>query len=210
MPFTLSHAAVAGPLARRGLVLSALIVGSMAPDFEYYLRLSLMSRWGHTLPGVFSFCLPCALAALWLFHRVLKWPLLGWLPPAHRALLEPHAGPFAFGPPRRFVRVAASVLVGILTHLLFDAFTHVHGVFVDRLPALQAPLLRLPWGVVPVYEGLQYAATAVLSLALLAQYARWYRRAAGPGARWVDALALPALLPRLVRLGVAAGVEALV
>ena len=68
MPFTLSHAAVAAPLARRGLILSAVAIGSMTPDFEYFLRLSMNSRWSHSLPGVLTFCLPVSILVLWLFH----------------------------------------------------------------------------------------------------------------------------------------------
>ena len=41
MAFTVSHAVIALPFRRsRRLVFSALVVGSMAPDFEYYLRLT--------------------------------------------------------------------------------------------------------------------------------------------------------------------------
>ncbi len=38
MPWTVSHPAAAAPFARWGLVLSALVVGSMAPDFVYFRK----------------------------------------------------------------------------------------------------------------------------------------------------------------------------
>ena len=36
MPFTVSHAAAVLPLQRLGLPLTALMIGSMAPDFGYF------------------------------------------------------------------------------------------------------------------------------------------------------------------------------
>ncbi|RKZ85433.1 MAG: hypothetical protein DRR19_16380 [Candidatus Parabeggiatoa sp. nov. 1] len=61
MPFTLSHPAAAVPLARGGLVLSALVVGSMSPDFLYFLCLSTQYQFGHTFIGVFVFDIPTGL-----------------------------------------------------------------------------------------------------------------------------------------------------
>ena len=40
MPFTVSHAAVAAPLARRGLIFSALVVGSIAPDSAWKVHMT--------------------------------------------------------------------------------------------------------------------------------------------------------------------------
>ncbi len=64
MPFTLAHPAAAAPLRRFGLVLSALVVGSMAPDFPYFLPGLPQDKFGHTLAGVFWFCVPAGLAVL--------------------------------------------------------------------------------------------------------------------------------------------------
>ena len=194
MPFTASHAAVAAPLARRGLILSAVVAGSMAPDFEYFLRLSLISRWGHTLPGVLRFTLPAGLAALWLFHALLKGPLLRLLPPILRPSLSPLAAPFPWRPLRRFVRVILSLLAGIGTHVLLDAFTHEHGPVVERLPVLNLPLLATPFGILRLYQALQ-CALSVLGAALLAlQCWRWLARESLVSGRW------RACLPTLLQL----------
>src|SRR5581483_12465816 len=50
VPFTLAHPAAVLPLRRRGLVFSALVVGSMAPDFEYFF--GLKRPISHTMPGI--------------------------------------------------------------------------------------------------------------------------------------------------------------
>jgi Domain of unknown function (DUF4184) len=68
MPFTLSHPAAAvvfWPLVRRKqLPLSALAIGSMLPDFEFFIHLRPIDLWGHSLIGFVTFCLPVGLLAL--------------------------------------------------------------------------------------------------------------------------------------------------
>ena len=61
MPFTPSHAVAAAPLwlvARGWLPLSALVVGTMAPDYEFLLRLRPSAIVSHSVVGLVVFCLP--------------------------------------------------------------------------------------------------------------------------------------------------------
>src|SRR4051812_20670876 len=111
MPFTFSHAAAAYPFRRTRLVLSAVIIGSMAPDFEYFLHGRMTSRWSHNLHGAFEFSLPASLVVLAIFHWILKRPVLTLFPRAlqERVVLEP----FPFWPLSRFLMIAFSTLVGI-------------------------------------------------------------------------------------------------
>jgi hypothetical protein len=169
MPFTACHAAVAAPLARRGLVLSALVVGCMAPDFEFFVRLSVASRWGHTLPGMIWFSLPAGLVVLWLYHALLKRPLLALLPAALQQALAPEAARFRFGPPRRFALILASLLLGIASHVAMDAFTHETGPAVVRFAWLST-LVPMPFfPPQPAYHALQHGLSLIFGLALLAQ-----------------------------------------
>src|SRR5687768_13819575 len=92
MPFTLSHPAVAVPFIKLGLPLSALVAGSMAPDFPYYFHSSTRDHYAHSAIGIFMFCVPTGLVALGLFHKVLKLPLLSLLPFTHQERLFPVAG----------------------------------------------------------------------------------------------------------------------
>ncbi len=201
MPFTLTHPAVAAPLARHGLILSAVAVGSMAPDFEYYLRLSFDSRWSHTLAAIPVFTLPASLIGLWVFHAWLKVPLLRLLPPAHRQRLAPFSGPFAFGLWRRFVLLTLSCLAGIATHLLFDAFTHEEGFVVQQCPLLHAPAVQMPVYTVTLCEAFQFGLTFLFLAAIGLQYRRWFRQQPGPATfipTWPE---LRPLLPWWLGLG---------
>src|SRR2546421_4037993 len=118
MPFTLSHPAAVIPLRRWG-VFSALVIGSMMPDTVYFLPFfSEHDRYGHTLPGIFFYCLPAGVALLWLFHTLLKKPLISLFPRAQQGALLAASPDFRFTPLSRFALIVWSLLLGALTHIL--------------------------------------------------------------------------------------------
>ena len=124
MPFTLSHAAAALPFRRTGLIMSAVVMGSFAPDFEYFIPFAHHGAFGHTLPGSFVFDLPVCLLVLWLFHHFAKEPLAAALPQSARRRFD--LGPRSLGIDSigRFGWLVFSILVGIATHIGWDSFTH--------------------------------------------------------------------------------------
>lgn len=69
-----------------------------------------------------------------------------------------------------------SALVGSITHVVLDAFTHSFGWGVHRFPALSFVVFTLPSGrSVPVYDVLQLGGSAIgaaVALALLARIGR--------------------------------------
>jgi len=75
VPFTVSHAAAVLPLERLGkhrLPLTALMVGSMAPDFGYVFSYEIGRPFTHSLLGLFMFALPVGLAVWLLYVAVLE------------------------------------------------------------------------------------------------------------------------------------------
>ena len=61
MPFTVSHAAAVLPIdrwTRHTLPLTALMIGSMAPDFGYVFSYELSRPITHSFLGLFTFSLP--------------------------------------------------------------------------------------------------------------------------------------------------------
>jgi Domain of unknown function (DUF4184) len=182
VPFTLAHAAAAlpfrgQPLRRLCLVPSALVIGTLAPDFEYFLRLSPGGRLGHTLPGALLFSLPMALLVLWLFHTFIKLPAVRLLPESLQRRLTPHLHLFRFRGVARFLWIIASILVGIATHLAWDSFTHSTTWLYRHWSALRQPH-RLPiLGQIPLYKILQHGSTIVGLTILLVWFCFWYRSA---------------------------------
>jgi hypothetical protein len=178
MPFTLSHPAAAIPFLRTRLVPSALVIGCMAPDFEYFLHFAPEGGFGHTFPGVFLFDLPAAFVVLWLFHAYAKEPLYTWLPESVQRRIQ--LGPAAL-PVRniaQFALVLLSILIGVATHILWDSFTHQdfwpyhHWQFLHR--TVELPV----YGPMEYLRVLQHGSTVVGAAVLLLWFWFWFRRTA--------------------------------
>ncbi len=174
MPITICHPIVSIPLRRFGLILSALIVGSMMPDFEFFIRLTDGKAIGHTIAGLFLFDIPVGLIVLVVFHRLIKYPLLSLLPHPVQSRLYKAASEFTFFPVNRFCMILFSLLIGAITHLLFDSFTHADGFFVMQLPLLASPVITLPQGTVRIYFLLQYGGSALSALIMIYWFLKWY------------------------------------
>jgi Domain of unknown function (DUF4184) len=158
------------------LVLSALVVGSLAPDFRYFFNLAPRGHFGHSLNGIFFFCLPVGLAVLWIFQRVMKLPLISLAPDRHQQRLARLAVPLRWGPALRFVLILCSLFVGAISHLAWDAFTHDRGFVVRNLPDLRSPALQEFGTHRPLYNVLQHGSSLLGMAALVFWYWRWFKR----------------------------------
>jgi hypothetical protein len=178
MPFTISHVAAAIPFQRTRLVPSALVIGCMVPDFEYFLRFTPGGGFGHTLPGIFLLDLPLALMTLWLFHSFAKAPLYAWLPWGVRRRIRLGPASPQFGSFARFALVVLSIFVGIATHILWDCFTHKrlwlypHWQFLHRIA--QVPL----YGPLEYARVIEHLSSVFGGLVLLIWFWRWLRSTA--------------------------------
>jgi Domain of unknown function (DUF4184) len=171
MPFTGSHVAAVLPFLRWGLPPSALVIGSMAPDAPYYLPVPVDGGGSHTLPGVVGADLLLGLAVFVVWHSLVGPAVAALAPPAVRRRLTGFA-PGLRVAPRYLVAVVVALLLGSLTHVVWDSFTHVHGWVTERVPLLRADL-----GPLPVYRWAQYLSGIVGGLAIAGWSARRWRRA---------------------------------
>lgn len=180
MPLTTSHPAAIIPLRRLNLDLSAMVIGSMTPDFVYFIPGCLpLSDYSHTLAGTLILGIPLGLAMLSIFHYLLKYPALSLMPGAHQSRLFRVTGPYIFFPARRFLLIAASLWTGELTHVVWDSFTHLDGWVVMRVAALKTTLVIPGFpGLtdITVYRVLQHGSTVAGMLLLAWFYIGWYRK----------------------------------
>jgi membrane-bound metal-dependent hydrolase YbcI (DUF457 family) len=174
VPFTPAHAAAALPFRRLRLVTSALVIGTFAPDFEYFIRLSPGGGFGHTFLGAFVFTLPLALVVLFLYQAIVKAPLIWLMPVPIQRRLVPYQGKFRFFPAARFALILLSLLLGIATHIAWDSFTHAnrwpsrHWQFLSR--TVHVPIL----GTVPIFKALQHG-SSLIGMGILAVWGiYWY------------------------------------
>jgi hypothetical protein len=179
MPFTPAHIVAVLPFRRTRMVWSALVVGAVAPDLEYFLRMSPQGRYGHSLAGLFLFTLPLGLLTLWLFHAFVKAPFVELMPDSLARKLAIRGGKFRFGGASRFAMILVSLLVGICTHLIWDSFTHGNTWTTRNLHVLGRQVHLGSIGFVPFYKVLQHLSTVVGLAILLVWLAIWYRTAAG-------------------------------
>jgi hypothetical protein len=165
MPITPAHAAAAWPVRRwlASLPLSALVIGAMSPDYEYFLTLAPITREAHTFAGLALFCVPVSLVAWLVFRRVVRPALVDLLPAGLAAAL----GPASTSWPLALV----AVTIGAVSHIFWDGFTHYSDWAVTSWPVLRTrpiPALPLPW-----YKLLQHGSSIGGTIAIGAWIASW-------------------------------------
>jgi uncharacterized protein DUF4184 len=172
MPLTFAHPAAAVPLVRplgRWGVFSALVIGSVVPDLFYLLPITQRRASSHTLAGLVWFCLPVGIALYALFHAALKRPLCSLLPASWQRRLE-SPGTASRARPSA---VVVSIVIGALTHLAWDAFTHLDGAGVVAFPVLNQRIASFSGYNLYLHRLLQHVSTLV-GVSLLATWiARW-------------------------------------
>ncbi|MFX0555846.1 DUF4184 family protein [Maribacter sp. CXY002] len=135
MPFTFSHPAAILPWLNRNKHFSSsgLIAGSLVPDFEGFIRMDLDGHFADTLPGVFLLDLPLAVLLLFVYHNLIREFLIAILPKyfACRLAFGTHFKWINYFKSHWFI-VLISILTGIVTHLIWDDFTHYDGVVVNH------------------------------------------------------------------------------
>ncbi|MCG2611794.1 DUF4184 family protein [Flavobacterium sp. SM15] len=162
MPFTFSHPAIVLPLTylpKRWFSLTGLVIGSLTPDFEYFIRMKVQSNYSHTLSGLFWFDIPLGLLLAFIFHNFVRESLIDNLP----TILKSRLSSFRqFNWNNHFKKnwfvIIISVLIGAISHLFWDSFTHVHGYFVEIIPMLinKIDILGMQ---IPIFKILQHSST---------------------------------------------------
>jgi hypothetical protein len=178
MPFTLSHPLAVIPFRRwcpAWLNFAALVIGSMSPDFGYFINQFDAAAYAHSIVGTFLICLPTGLLALGIFYALRK-PLCFILPEPHRGVLMPLAMTPITWAPRTFLVAAASILIGAWTHTIWDSFTHSYGWPVHEIEFLHSPQLHIGEREIPGHKLLQHSSTIVGGLGLILLYFLWLRR----------------------------------
>jgi hypothetical protein len=201
MPFTVSHTVAVLPWVRKGrLSATALVAGSMAPDFEYFIRIDVKGIWGHNIPGIFLFDLPITIVLVILFHQVVKNNLIDNLP----IFLQRRFGHLKSLTLRedmldRPLTFALCACAGGFTHIFWDGFTHGTGYFVVELSSFYDGKVVPYQGVkYPLWYALQHIST-VVGLTILSIYIFLMKKRAGPVTK-------PGLLYWTILTGISAGV----
>ncbi|WP_071781113.1 DUF4184 family protein [Adhaeribacter aquaticus] len=145
MPFTFSHPIAILPfcyLPKRFRSVTGLVVGSLVPDFEKFIRMRIYDSFSHTWPAIFYFNLPLGILLAFLFHNIVREPLVDNLPLSLRKRLVAFNGlnwNKAFR--ENYPIIIFSILIGVISHFALDSCTHPYGKVVQLVPALSTRLL---------------------------------------------------------------------
>ena len=170
MPFTFSHPAIVLPatyLPKKYYSISALIMGSMTPDFEYFIRMKGFSRYSHTWTGLFWFDLPLSIILLFIFHNLVRNTLIENLPFSLNVRLSVFEN-FTWNKyfQENIVVVFISLIIGTASHLVWDDFTHTGGYFVKAIPFLNGDVTLFNQDI-SIAAMLQYGCSVVGLLVML-------------------------------------------
>ncbi len=166
MPFTFSHPAILLPFFKnKKYSITALIVGSMAPDFEFFFRMRTQSEISHTFLGLLMIDLPLAIIVTFLFHGIIKRPFLANSPTFIKSRLVElnHSNWFEYFRKNKLV-VFLSFFLGAFSHFLLDSLSHWDGYMVQRVIFLNKVFFSFP-----LYEWIQYS-SSVIGLIIVVWY----------------------------------------
>ncbi len=173
MPFTFSHPAIILPFAKirsAYVSMSCLVAGSITPDFQYFLQMKLKGKIMHTWHGAFLVGLPVAVFLVLVFHLIIKRPLINNLPTYFKSRLNDLVQvDFLKRFKENFFSYLACLQIGILSHVLWDSFTHANTYFVEHMEFLSWKVEHEAFSDRPLFRYLQHISTLVGAI-LIAWY----------------------------------------
>lgn len=171
MPFTPSHTVAILPFLRTPLAPAAMALGAMAPDLPYFLPVRIPRSWTHSLEGVLTIDLAVGIVCFVLWLLVLRAPALDYGPRWLRERMAARARWRVGNAVVSALLVAVAVVLGILTHLLLDLFTHEGGFLSEIAPWTDDRVG--PWAA----ANLVHAAVSVVTTGVLVWWIRrWAQR----------------------------------
>jgi hypothetical protein len=187
VPYTLSHIAAVLPGYRalsRAQIFSAAVIGSMVPDFGFLLLSGSPARWQtHSFVGLFTFCLPVGLITYGLLQWLIKPAVLEILPDRAYVRLRTAHPSRLLRDLRAWVYAAGAIVLGAITHLIWDAFTHENTRGMHMFPALDKYGPELDGHPVRYYHWLQYGSSIVGLMLVFIALALWWRHTPRPTER---------------------------
>ena len=162
MPFTATHVLAVLPIwlsVHRQLPIAALAIGAMIPDFPLFYPVSTYDV-AHSFQGLLLYCLPAGLLVFFLFEWVVKQFLIDCAPEVIRYKLSVYRSQTLQWDFFGLIKIAVALVVGALTHIVWDAFTHAYGWGVAMAPSLMNEVL-LGGMNVPYYKLFQYGSSVI-------------------------------------------------
>ncbi|NDI36526.1 DUF4184 family protein [Chengkuizengella sediminis] len=169
MPFTFSHPLYAIPLKwikPKYFCVTGLVLGSMSPDFEYFIALEPYRTIGHSVTGLFMQSIPLSILFAFIFHKIIVKTLSLHLPSFYNLDMRSYQvfHSWQLNTFRKWIVFLTSVVIGFYSHIFVDSFTHTGGYFVLRFSFFSNTINSIP-----IYKFLQHilSLSGLLFLTLL-------------------------------------------
>ena len=170
MPFTFSHPAIILPLtllSKRWISITGFVIGSLTPDFEYFIRMNIRSDFSHSLLGVLWFDLPLGILLSFVFHNIIRNSFLDnficKLKIDTDSLRNFNWNTYF---KNNWLKVIVSIIIGAYSHIFWDSFTHSTGYFVVNFPMLLDNISILGFQI-KIYSLLQHVSTLIGGIVLI-------------------------------------------
>lgn len=165
MPLTFAHPAAVLPFSRDSKYVNflALVLGSMSPDFEYFLRGMPYGEIGHTCFGFITFNLPIVVIVYLIYKACIHRTLFRHLP---SILQDTYSQKKSSARSLKVFIFLYSALFGMLTHVVWDSFTHLGGFMVSNLSILTSTVHIYGFNI-PIFKFLQHGSTIVGIIAII-------------------------------------------
>ena len=168
MAFTLAHPAAVINFTKkhRSYINNAgMILGTMAPDFEYFIYFKPMEVIGHRIKGFVLINLPLVILLYLIFYKVIKNDFISNLPKGiNQHLHTLYNDKIKLTNLQEFIIFSYSAFIGMATHVVWDSFTHKNGFFVNKINGLSNTILDIP-----IYKYLQHGST-ILGFVIIILY----------------------------------------
>jgi hypothetical protein len=161
MPFTLTHTLAAVPASRfRWLSPAGVAIGSMLPDLSLFFPGTPSYLITHSLLLGPLVCLPYGILAVVLF-RLCRGPLIAFAPLDARRRLAPYAHSHIVLTLASVTSLVVSLWIGVLSHIVWDGFTHAGRFGAGLVPALWEPWVVIHGHTLSGFETLQHGSSLV-------------------------------------------------
>jgi hypothetical protein len=158
--FTLAHPAAVINFTKKHrsyINNAAMILGTMAPDFEYFIYFKPIGVIGHSIKGFLLINLPLVALLYLIFYKVVKNDFISNLPRGiNQHLYGLYNDQIKLTSFKELITFSYSSFIGMATHVVWDSFTHKSGYIVNRIDLLSNNILNIP-----IYKYLQHGSTIV-------------------------------------------------
>jgi hypothetical protein len=147
--------------------MSAMIIGTVTPDFEYFFKMELSGRFGHKAMGIFLMDIPIAVLLFFLFHQLVKGCMIDHSPGYFRTRLQMLRNFDALDYwSKHYIAFLVCILIGIISHIFWDALTHERDLIVQQLDFFSKPVTISGFPEYPRYSYFQHLSTFFGALAI--------------------------------------------